>query len=76
MRLRPPAVATWMHGSSTGRTTSTSGRPRALPDDHGPINGKDGVRGFGQDWLDMFDEFKVEPVELIDARRRQGHCGH
>jgi ketosteroid isomerase-like protein len=37
------------------------------PDDHGPINGKDALRVFGQDWLDTFDEVKVEPVELIDA---------
>jgi ketosteroid isomerase-like protein len=37
------------------------------PDDHGPIHGKDALRAFGQDWLDTFDEFKVEPVELIDA---------
>jgi len=37
------------------------------PDDHGPINGKDALRVFGQDWLDTFDEFKVEPVELIDT---------
>jgi ketosteroid isomerase-like protein len=46
-------------------------RPRlsaeGAPDDHGPINGKDALRAFGQDWLDTFDEFKVEPVELIDA---------
>ena len=37
------------------------------PDDHGPINGKDALRVFGQDWLDTFDDFRVEPVELIDA---------
>jgi ketosteroid isomerase-like protein len=37
------------------------------PDDHGPINGKDALRVFAQDWLDTFDDFKVEPVELIDA---------
>ena len=37
------------------------------PDDHGPINGKDALWAFGQDWLDTFDDFKVEPVELIDA---------
>jgi ketosteroid isomerase-like protein len=37
------------------------------PDDHGPIHGKDALLAFGQDWLDTFDEFKVEPVELIDA---------
>jgi ketosteroid isomerase-like protein len=36
-------------------------------DDHGPINGKDALRVFAQDWLDTFDEVKVEPVELIDA---------
>ena len=37
------------------------------PDDHGPIHGKDALRAYMQDWLDMFDDFKVEPVELIDA---------
>jgi ketosteroid isomerase-like protein len=36
-------------------------------DDHGPIQGKDGLRAFMQDWLDMFDDFKAEPVELIEA---------
>jgi ketosteroid isomerase-like protein len=37
------------------------------PDDHGPIKGKDALRAFVQDWLDTFDDFKIEPVELIDA---------
>jgi ketosteroid isomerase-like protein len=37
------------------------------PDDHGPIKGKDAMRAFVQDWHDTFDEFKAEPVELIDA---------
>jgi ketosteroid isomerase-like protein len=37
------------------------------PDDHGPIHGKDALRAYVQDWLDTFDEFKSEPVELIDA---------
>src|SRR3954453_4888389 len=37
------------------------------PDDHGPINGKDALRVFAQDWPDTFDDFKVEPLELIDA---------
>ena len=37
------------------------------PDDHGLIHGKDDVRAYMQDWLDMFDDFKSEPVELIDA---------
>jgi ketosteroid isomerase-like protein len=36
-------------------------------DDHGPIKGKDAMRAFVQDWQDTFDEFKGEPVELIDA---------
>jgi ketosteroid isomerase-like protein len=37
------------------------------PDDHGPIHGKDALRAYMRDWLDMFDDFKSEPVELIDA---------
>ncbi len=37
------------------------------PDDHGPIKGKDALRAFAQDWLDTFDDFRIEPVELIDA---------
>ena len=36
-------------------------------DDHGPIHGKDALRAFMQDWLDMFDDFRAEPVELIEA---------
>jgi uncharacterized protein len=36
-------------------------------DDHGPVQGKDALRAFMQDWLDMFDDFRAEPVELIDA---------
>ena len=37
------------------------------PDDHGPIRGKDALRAYAQDWLDTFDDFRQEPVELIDA---------
>jgi ketosteroid isomerase-like protein len=37
------------------------------PDDPGPIHGKDAVRAYMQDWLDTFDDFRSEPVELIDA---------
>jgi ketosteroid isomerase-like protein len=37
------------------------------PDDSGPIHGKDAVRAWLQDWIDTFDEFWFEPVELIDA---------
>jgi ketosteroid isomerase-like protein len=36
-------------------------------DDRGPMHGKDAVRAYMQDWLDLFDDLKVEPVELIDA---------
>jgi ketosteroid isomerase-like protein len=25
------------------------------------------MRAYVQDWIDTFDEFKIEPVELIDA---------
>ena len=35
-------------------------------DDRGPMHGKDAVRAHIQDWLDMFDPLKVEPMELID----------
>ena len=41
------------------------------PDDHGPIHGKDALRAYVQDWLDMFDDFKSEPLELIDAGEDQ-----
>jgi ketosteroid isomerase-like protein len=37
------------------------------PDDHGPIAGKDAFRAWLQDWIDTFDGFRMEPVELIDA---------
>jgi len=40
-------------------------------DDRGPMHGKDAVRAYLQDWLDMFDDFKVEPMELIDAGEDQ-----
>jgi ketosteroid isomerase-like protein len=36
-------------------------------DDQGPLHGKDAVRTFMQDWLDLFDDFRAEPVEVIDA---------
>ena len=40
-------------------------------DDRGPMHGKDAVRAHMQDWLDMFDDLKVEPMELIDAGEDQ-----
>ena len=36
-------------------------------DDHGPIHGKAEMRAYMQDWIDTFDQFKVEPLEVIDA---------
>jgi ketosteroid isomerase-like protein len=33
----------------------------------GPIHGRDAVRAWLQDWIDMFDGFWMELVELIDA---------
>ena len=46
-------------------------------DDAGPMHGKDAVRAYLQDWLDMFDDFKSEPVELVDAGRTRSSrsCG-
>jgi ketosteroid isomerase-like protein len=37
------------------------------PDDHGPIQGKEAMRAYVQDWLDTFDDFRFEPVEITDA---------
>ena len=37
------------------------------PDDIGPIHGKDALRAWLQDWMDTFDGFWMELVELIDA---------
>jgi ketosteroid isomerase-like protein len=40
-------------------------------DDHGPIHGKAEMRAYVQDWLDTFDQLKVEPLEVIDAGQDQ-----
>lgn len=37
------------------------------PDDRGPMHGRDAVRAYLQEWFDMFDGFKVEALELLDA---------
>jgi ketosteroid isomerase-like protein len=37
------------------------------PDDVGPIHGKDALRAYVQDWHNTFDDFRIEPVELIAA---------
>jgi ketosteroid isomerase-like protein len=36
-------------------------------DDRGAMHGKEAVRAYMQDWLDMFDNLRTEAVELIDA---------
>jgi len=36
-------------------------------DDRGPIHGKDALLAYAQDWRDTFDDFRQEPIELIDA---------
>jgi ketosteroid isomerase-like protein len=36
-------------------------------DDIGPIHGKDAVRAWLQDWIDTFDVFWFEAIDLIDA---------
>jgi ketosteroid isomerase-like protein len=41
------------------------------PDDHGPIHGKVAMRAYVQDWIDTFDQFTIEPMELIDAGEDQ-----
>jgi ketosteroid isomerase-like protein len=37
------------------------------PDDPGPIQDKDALRAYVQDWRDTFDDFALEPVELNEA---------
>lgn len=37
------------------------------PDDVGPIHGKAALRTWLQDWMDTFDGFTMELLELIDA---------
>jgi hypothetical protein len=36
-------------------------------DDRGPMHGKAAVRAYVQDWLDNFDNFRSEAVELLDT---------
>jgi ketosteroid isomerase-like protein len=40
---------------------------QGAPDDPGPIHGKDAMRTYVEDWLDTFDDFRGEVIELIDA---------
>jgi ketosteroid isomerase-like protein len=39
------------------------------PDDRGPIHGKGAMRAYVQDWMDTFDGFRIEPVELISIEQ-------
>jgi ketosteroid isomerase-like protein len=45
------------------------------PDDHGPIEGKDALRAYVEDWRETFDDSRTVPTELIDAGRGQGDRG-
>jgi ketosteroid isomerase-like protein len=36
-------------------------------DDRGPIHGRDALRAYAEDWTQMIDDVRFEPVELIDA---------
>ena len=36
-----------------------------------PMHGKDAVRAYLEDWLDTFEDFRVEPVELINVGEEQ-----
>lgn len=37
------------------------------PDDFGVMHGIEAVRAYMQDWIDMFDDVRLEAEELIDA---------
>ena len=37
------------------------------PDDPGPIHGIDAMRTYVEDWRETFDDFRGEPIELIDV---------
>jgi ketosteroid isomerase-like protein len=40
-------------------------------DDRGPMQGKEAVRAYYQDWADTFDQLTIEPIEMIDAGEDQ-----
>ena len=40
-------------------------------DDRGPIHGEEAMRAYVQDWIDTFDEFRADALELIDAGEDQ-----
>ena len=51
----------------------TTGRARVRYDDHGPIQGKDALRAFMQDWLDMFNDCRAGARRVDRGGGRQGH---
>lgn len=36
-------------------------------DDRGPIHGRDEMRRYAEDWFETVDDFRLDPVEVIDA---------
>src|SRR3954447_9646708 len=40
---------------------------QGAPDDPRPIHGKEAMRAYVEDWLDTFEDFRGEVIELIDA---------
>jgi ketosteroid isomerase-like protein len=40
---------------------------QGAPDDPGPIHRKEAMRTYVEDWLDTFDDFSGQVIELIDA---------
>jgi len=43
---------------------------RGAPDDVGVFTGHDAMRRYLDDWLEMFDDSRIEPEEFIDAGDR------
>jgi ketosteroid isomerase-like protein len=54
------------------------------PDDRGPMHGRADVRSYLEDWIDTFDQFHVDVVELVETAdgtvvaslRYGGHAKH
>jgi ketosteroid isomerase-like protein len=44
---------------------------QGAPDDRGPMHGRAVVRAYIEDWLETFDDFRVDLVELIDVGKGQ-----
>ena len=59
-----PLICSWRISPAASIPASCAGADGLI---RGPIHGKEGVRASLQDWIDMFDGFWMELVELIDA---------